>query len=100
MAENYTADEEAQAVPRALAGLRLDRALVRMFPQYSRNRLQAWLKSGHVKVKRGAFDILAEASTQVVGGETIELMPPPAADASMPPAQRLPLEPIMHWNEW
>jgi len=29
--------------PLALAGLRLDQALARMFPQYSRNRLQAWL---------------------------------------------------------
>jgi len=72
--------------------MRLDQALAKMFPRYSRNRLQAWLKSGHVKVKRGAFDILAEASTQVMGGERIELMPPPAADASMPPAQRLPLK--------
>jgi 23S rRNA pseudouridine1911/1915/1917 synthase len=92
MAENYTAEEEAQAVPRALAGLRLDQALVKMFPQYSRNRLQAWLKSGHVRVKRGASDMLAEASTQVIGGERIELTPPAAADASMPPAQRLPLK--------
>ena len=92
MVENYTADEQAQAVPRALAGLRLDQALVKMFPQYSRNRLQAWLKSGHVKVKRGAFDILAEASTQVIGGERIELRPPAAAGAGLPAAQRLPLK--------
>jgi 23S rRNA pseudouridine1911/1915/1917 synthase len=91
MAENYTAAEQSLAVPRELAGLRLDRALARMFPQYSRNRLQAWLKSGHVKVIRGASDILVDSSTQVMGGERIELAPPAAADASMPAAQRLPL---------
>src|SRR2546422_3731290 len=36
------------AVPSALGGMRLDQALARLFPQYSRNRLQAWLKSGHI----------------------------------------------------
>ena len=35
-------------VPEALGGMRLDQALARLFPQYSRNRLQAWLKSGHL----------------------------------------------------
>ncbi|MGH8688610.1 MAG: hypothetical protein ACREVQ_12975 [Burkholderiales bacterium] len=54
MGRDYTDDEaadwetglavamEAEA-PRALAGMRLDQALARMFPQYSRSRLQAWL---------------------------------------------------------
>jgi 23S rRNA-/tRNA-specific pseudouridylate synthase len=37
-------------VPRGLGGLRLDQALVRMFPQYSRNRLQAWVRSGHIRM--------------------------------------------------
>jgi len=91
MAQNYTAAEHSLAVPRELAGLRLDQALARMFPQYSRNRLQAWLRLGHVKAKRGAMDILVDASTHVIGGERIELAPPEAADASMPAAQRLPL---------
>jgi len=62
-----------------------------MFPAYSRSRLQAWLKSGRVTVTRGACDVLVDASTQVHGDERIELAPPPAADAGMLPAQRLPL---------
>ena len=39
---SFVAPMRAEA-PRSLAGLRLDQALARMFPQYSRNRLQAWL---------------------------------------------------------
>jgi 23S rRNA pseudouridine1911/1915/1917 synthase len=91
MAENYTADEQSQAVPRALAGLRLDQALVKMFPQYSRNRLQAWLKSGHITVngKRWYPD------HAVTGGEAIALQPPRVPDAAVPQAQRMPLK-IVH----
>ena len=108
MGKNYTAAEEplpesdweevradelhAARVPRSLAGLRLDQALAKTFPQYSRSRLQAWLKTGHVKVKRGGAELRVEGSTEVSGGESIELTPPPAADAARPPAQRMPLK--------
>ena len=66
MGKNYTAGAEllAAVVPRSLAGMRLDQALAKMFPQYSRNRLQAWLKSGHVRVKRGATDVQARWFSQ------------------------------------
>jgi 23S rRNA pseudouridine1911/1915/1917 synthase len=33
-----------------LAGLRLDQALAKLFPDYSRSRLQRWIKDGHVLV--------------------------------------------------
>ena len=82
----------ASTVPVALGGLRLDQALAKMFPQYSRNRLQAWLRTGHVKVKRGAFDLAIEGSTRVEGNETVVLSPPPAADAAQPAAQPMALE--------
>lgn len=78
----------AATVPGAFGGLRLDQALVRMFPQYSRNRLQAWLKSGHILVD-GAR---AEASQAVAGGERIALTPPKAPDSAAPRAQRMALE--------
>ncbi len=73
-------------VPRALGGLRLDQALARMFPQYSRNRLQVWLAAGHIRLD-GAR---GEARQAVRGGERVELAPPPAPDAA-PRAQRMPL---------
>ena len=78
-------------MPAALAGLRIDLALAKIFPQYSRSRLQAWLKAGHVKVRRGGSQIAVERSTQVAGNESVEIAPPPAADLAQPPAQRLPL---------
>src|SRR5262245_16667091 len=80
-----------ERVPPALGGLRLDQALARLFPQYSRNRLQAWLKSGHITIggKRLAAD------QQVTGGEEISLRPPRVADASTPRPQRMPLK-VVH----
>ena len=76
------------AVPAELGGLRLDQALVRVFPQYSRNRLQAWLKSGHITI--GGRRLAADAP--VTGGETITLRPPRVPDAAAPQAQRMPLK--------
>jgi 23S rRNA pseudouridine1911/1915/1917 synthase len=77
-------------VPASLGGLRLDQALARLFPQYSRNRLQAWLKAGHVTV-----DGEQAAPRRIVdGGERVLVEPPPAPDAA-PKAQRMPLR-IVH----
>ncbi|WP_081617233.1 23S rRNA pseudouridine(1911/1915/1917) synthase RluD [Thioalkalivibrio sulfidiphilus] len=37
-------------VPEALSGQRLDAALARMFPSYSRSRIQQWMEAGWVRV--------------------------------------------------
>ncbi len=98
MGKNYTAEEESEwedaavatlsaAVPTDLAGLRMDLALVKLFPQFSRNRLQVWLKSGHVLVDGRQ----PESSAMTIGGEKIQLAPPPAADVAAPRAQRMAL---------
>ena len=87
------ADSNADAAPLAatlatpLAGLRMDQALVKMFPQYSRNRLQSWLKTGHVLVD----GLQVEGSAKAIGGERIEITPPLAADLATPKAQRMAL---------
>jgi len=47
---DYTVARVTRRVPDTLAGLRLDKALARMFPEHSRNRLQRWLKEGHVSL--------------------------------------------------
>ncbi|MEA3195713.1 MAG: rRNA synthase [Betaproteobacteria bacterium] len=78
-------------VPHELGGLRFDQALVRLFPQYSRNRLQVWLKSGHIRLDGRS----AEARQPVSGGEQVVLEPPPTPDALAPKAQRMPLK-IVH----
>ena len=78
-------------VPTEMGGLRLDQALARLFHQYSRNRLQEWLRSGHILVDgRSAATRMA-----VSGGEKIVLTPPRLPDADAPRAQRMPLK-IVH----
>src|SRR4051812_24847168 len=39
-----------RVVPLDLAGLRLDQALAKMFPEHSRSRLSGWLQEGHIRV--------------------------------------------------
>ncbi|MGE0876748.1 MAG: RluA family pseudouridine synthase [Burkholderiales bacterium] len=89
--ESALAAPMSERVPGALAGMRLDQALARMFPQYSRNRLQAWLKDGHIRLD-GA---VVESRRMVSGGERVELSPPKVPDAAAPRAQRMPLK-VVH----
>ncbi|MCL1859924.1 MAG: 23S rRNA pseudouridine(1911/1915/1917) synthase RluD [Proteobacteria bacterium] len=56
-------------IPSAHAGLRLDQALARLFPQYSRSRLQAWLREGRIRVDGQVFD----PRRKVYGGERLEM---------------------------
>jgi 23S rRNA pseudouridine1911/1915/1917 synthase len=65
-------------VPDACAGLRLDAALARMFPEHSRSRLQGWIKAGLIRVDGAA----ADAKRKVLGGEVVELAVPPAPTLS------------------
>jgi 23S rRNA pseudouridine1911/1915/1917 synthase len=73
------------AIPAESTGLRLDQALARLFPQYSRSRLQAWLKAGDLKV-----DGITESKSKVLGGEAVVLVTPGPVEGS-PLAQDLPL---------
>jgi len=96
--KNYNADWDAAfaapmdaTVPAELGGMRFDQALARLFPQYSRNRLQVWLKSGHITVQGKAL----AASDPVSGGERVVLEPPRQPDVAAPRAQRMPLK-VVH----
>ncbi len=57
------------AVPDELAGLRLDQALAKMFPDFSRNRLKSWLVGGAVLVDGES----RRPRDRVDGGEQVEL---------------------------
>lgn len=78
-------------VPQAFAGLRLDQALARLFPQYSRTRLQAWLREGAISID-GQPAITRQA---VFGGERVRLAPPRLPDVASPQAEKMPLA-IVH----
>ena len=51
--------------------MRLDQALARMFPEYSRSRLKEWLLAGAITVDGGP----KRPRDPVAGGETVTLEP-------------------------
>ena len=66
-----TLQKQILTVPEELAGLRLDQALARMFPEYSRSRLKEWLLAGAISIDGAA----KRPRDAVAGGETVELTP-------------------------
>ena len=56
-------------IPDEWAGERVDQALAKLFPDYSRSRLQSWLKDGQILVNGQ----LKRAKDKVLGGEQVEL---------------------------
>lgn len=58
-----------EEVPFEMAGMRLDQVLAELFADYSRSKLQTWVKAGRVQVN----GLTLKAKDKLVGGETIEL---------------------------
>ncbi|MDR5779582.1 RluA family pseudouridine synthase [Caballeronia sp. LZ065] len=58
-------------VPDALAGDRLDKVLAKLFPEFSRSRLQGWIEEGRVQVDGAG----AKVRQPVPLGATITLVP-------------------------
>ena len=56
-------------VPYEMAGMRLDQVLAELFADYSRSKLQTWVKAGRVQVNGLTF----KAKDKLDGGETITL---------------------------
>jgi len=70
-----------------MAGLRLDQALAQLLPEFSRNRLQAWVRDGRVRID-GAC---AEPKRKLWGGETLDVEPECAAQESAQRPEHIPL---------
>jgi 23S rRNA pseudouridine1911/1915/1917 synthase len=66
-----SAEKQIMSIPDDFAGLRLDQALARMFPQYSRSRLKEWLLAGSIVVEGGP----KRPRDAVSGGEMVSLQP-------------------------
>ena len=64
-------EPDTRRVPEELAGQRLDRVLAVLFPEYSRTRLQQWLKAGHLHV-----DGMSPAPRTPVGGGEVVMLDP------------------------
>lgn len=72
-----TSDTTTRIIPAELAGQRLDQALARLFPEYSRNRLKTWLLAGTLRVDGGS----PRPRDPVRGGESVLLLA--AAEAAV-----------------
>jgi 23S rRNA pseudouridine1911/1915/1917 synthase len=70
-----------------LAGLRLDQALARLLPQYSRQRLQGWIESGAVLLN-GA---VPRSKDKVLGGEQVRIAAQIEAETAVA-AESLPVD--------
>ena len=75
-------------IPQHLGGLRLDVALQKLLPEYSRSRLQTWIKEGQVTLDGEA----STAKTKVWGGESIKVVAQarPESQAFLP--ENIPLD--------
>lgn len=76
-----TAEKHVKTIPEELAGLRLDQALARMFPDFSRSRLKTWLVNGDVRVD----GLSPKPRERVGGGERVELTTVPERAVSSTP---------------
>lgn len=68
-------------LPASAAGLRLDQALARSLPQYSRTRLQGWIEAGAVRVDGRQ----PRTKDKVLGGEQVEVAARLEADRRVVP---------------
>ena len=73
--------ELTAVIPHSLKGLRLDNALVHLFPDYSRARLQKWIRNGELLVDG---KVLRPRDT-VFGGEQIDIHIVPTEEIQLEP---------------
>lgn len=75
------------------AGRRLDHFLAERLPDYSRTRIQSWIRDGRALVD----DVTAQPSTALKGGETVEVDPQPLEPLKAEP-ENIPLD-ILYEDE-
>lgn len=81
-------------IPPVMAGLRLDQALAELYPDYSRARLQHWIRAGYATVDGQA----KKPRDKVAGGEQIEIHAEFNAAVTWQ-AQAMPLE-VVYADDW
>ena len=75
-------------IPPESAGLRADLALGRLFPEYSRSRLQTWIREGRVHADGAALGLRAKLWA---GQEVVVAVPPPVTEGELVP-EAIPLD--------
>jgi 23S rRNA pseudouridine1911/1915/1917 synthase len=82
---------ELYQTPPEMAGQRLDQVLALLLPEYSRSRLQAWIRDGRVAVDGARL----AASGRLRGGEEICVQVPQRSSDAAPAGEALALD-IVH----
>lgn len=80
-------------IPNDLAGLRLDQAMSALFPDFSRSRLQDWIRSGAAMLDGAVVPV----KQRVWGGERVTLRAEPTVSTAVG-AEAMPLA-IVHEDE-
>lgn len=81
-------------VPRELAGQRMDHVLSQLLPEYSRSRLQKWLREGNILIDNAPCLAKAKAA----GGERIQFTPQVEDEVQAAP-QDVPLQIVYEDSE-
>ena len=92
---NEVPEHREAVVPPALHGQRLDKAVVAMADEFSRNHLQSLIEQGHVRVD-GA--VHSSASRKVRSGQLIEVDLVPTAESRAFRPEAVPIE-VLHEDE-
>jgi 23S rRNA pseudouridine1911/1915/1917 synthase len=89
ISENEVSTPHELDIPLSLGGERLDAALARLLPEFSRSRLAQWVRDGHVLVDGKP----AQPKHRLLGGEklTVEAITAPEQTAFKPEAMDLPV---------
>jgi 23S rRNA pseudouridine1911/1915/1917 synthase len=85
---NPQGDVRRLVIPDAQGGLRLDQALSALLPEFSRNRIQNWIRARRISVD----DAFGTTKMKIHGGESVrvEIEPEPGATPDAPEA--IPLD--------
>ena len=86
-----TAEPVGLTVPMQASGSRLDQWLAQELPQFSRNRIKAWIEAGLVTLDGRA----CEPKHKLRGGEAVAVQPAAAPEEGAYAAEAIPLE-IVH----
>lgn len=76
-------------LPASAGGLRLDAALAALLPEFSRSRLQTWIRDGLVRCDGR---VMADPKTRLAGGERLELQIAPAPEQLADRPEDIPLD--------
>lgn len=84
---NPDADSREVMIPAEQAGLRLDQALSKLLPEFSRNRIQNWIRARKIAVN-GEF---ATTRMKVFGGDSVMVKPALEAGTTPDAPEAIPL---------